>query len=98
MYGNANVWKYFTDAFDCLPLASLIEGRIFCPHGGLSPSLNKIDEVAKLNRHVEIPHEGPICDLMWSDLTRDRDGESAREVRDTRSDWTSHKSSITTTT
>ena len=67
VYGNANVWKYFTDAFDCLPLASLIEGRIFCPHGGLSPSLNKIDEVAKLNRHVEIPHEGPICDLMWSD-------------------------------
>ena len=67
VYGNANVWRYFTDTFDCLPLASLIEGKIFCPHGGLSPSLAKIEEISKLNRRVEIPHEGPICDLMWSD-------------------------------
>lgn len=67
VYGNANVWKNFTDMFDFLPLAALIEGVIFCPHGGLSPSLDKLDEVEKLNRQVEIPHEGPICDLMWSD-------------------------------
>eukprot|EP00968_Pinguiococcus_pyrenoidosus_P013402 scaffold1220_cov259-Pinguiococcus_pyrenoidosus.AAC.74 len=33
-YGNANVWKYFTDLFDCLPLAASIEDRIFCPHAG----------------------------------------------------------------
>jgi len=67
VYGNANVWTYFTDTFDCLPLSSIIEGVIFCPHGGLSPSLDKLDEVLKLNRRIEIPHEGPICDLMWSD-------------------------------
>eukprot|EP00940_MAST-03C_sp_MAST-3C-sp2_P000025 g25.t1 len=67
VYGNANVWKYFTEVFDCLPLSSCIEGSIFCPHGGLSPSLSKLDEISKLNRRVEIPHEGPICDLMWSD-------------------------------
>ena len=53
-------------AFDCLPLASLIREEFSVPMVA-SPSLNKIDEVAKLNRHVEIPHEGPICDLMWSD-------------------------------
>jgi serine/threonine-protein phosphatase 2A catalytic subunit len=67
VYGNASCWKYFTDMFDCLPLAALIDGVIFCPHGGLSPSLDRLDEVRKLNRLVEIPHEGPICDLMWSD-------------------------------
>ena len=50
-----------------MPLSSCIEGSIFCPHGGLSPSLSKLDEISKLNRRVEIPHEGPICDLMWSD-------------------------------
>lgn len=67
VYGNANVWKYFTDTFDCLPLSSLIEGKVFCPHGGLSPSLTNVEDVSKLDRHMEIPHEGPICDLMWSD-------------------------------
>ena len=38
-YGNANVWKYFTDLFDSLPLTCIIENQIFCPHGGLNSSL-----------------------------------------------------------
>ena len=39
-YGNANVWKYFTDLFDYLPVTALIENQIFCLHGGLSPSID----------------------------------------------------------
>mmetsp|Transcript_19022 Transcript_19022/g.21189 ORF Transcript_19022/g.21189 Transcript_19022/m.21189 type:complete len:311 (+) Transcript_19022:83-1015(+) len=66
-YGNANVWKYFTELFDYLPISALIENRIFCPHGGLSPSIDTIDNIRTLDRFDEIPHEGPICDLMWSD-------------------------------
>ena len=66
-YGNANVWKYFTDLFDFLPLTCLIENRIFCPHGGLSPSLDTLDHIRVLDRVQEVPHEGPICDLLWSD-------------------------------
>ena len=66
-YGNANVWKYFTDLFDYLPLTCLIENRIFCPHGGLSPSLDTLDHIRVLDRLQEVPHEGPICDLLWSD-------------------------------
>ena len=27
-YGNANVWKYFTDLFDYLPLTALVEGQV----------------------------------------------------------------------
>lgn len=27
-YGNANVWKYFTDLFDYLPLTALIESQV----------------------------------------------------------------------
>jgi len=42
-YGNANVWKIFTDLFDFLPLTALVEGKIFCMHGGLSPTIDKID-------------------------------------------------------
>jgi len=42
-YGNANVWKYFTDLFDYLPLTALVEKKILCMHGGLSPNLDTID-------------------------------------------------------
>jgi hypothetical protein len=28
-YGNTNVWKYFTDAFDYLPLGAIIDGTYF---------------------------------------------------------------------
>ena len=66
-YGNANPWKYFNDVFDYLPLASIIEGKIFCVHGGLSPKICYIDQIRLLNRVQEIPHEGPFSDLMWSD-------------------------------
>ena len=66
-YGSANVWKYFTDLFDYLPLTALIEGKIFCLHGGLSPSLDTLDNIRQLDRIQEVPHEGPMCDLLWSD-------------------------------
>mmetsp|Transcript_12725 Transcript_12725/g.51121 ORF Transcript_12725/g.51121 Transcript_12725/m.51121 type:complete len:287 (+) Transcript_12725:345-1205(+) len=66
-YGNANVWKYFTDLFDHLPLAAVVDDRLFCPHGGLSPSLDTVDQILALDRTHEVPHEGPVCDLMWSD-------------------------------
>lgn len=66
-YGNANVWKYFTDLFDYLPLTAVVESKIFCLHGGLSPSLDSLDQVRALDRVQEVPHEGPMCDLLWSD-------------------------------
>ncbi|KAE9607113.1 putative protein-serine/threonine phosphatase [Lupinus albus] len=66
-YGNANVWKFFTDLFDYLPLTALIESQIFCLHGGLSPSLDTLDNIRALDRIQEVPHEGPMCDLLWSD-------------------------------
>jgi serine/threonine-protein phosphatase 2A catalytic subunit len=66
-YGNGNVWTYFCDVFDYLPLGCLIDGRIFCTHGGLSPQLDTLDDIRALDRVQEIPHSGPMCDLMWSD-------------------------------
>ncbi|KAL9599471.1 MAG: hypothetical protein Q9219_003810 [cf. Caloplaca sp. 3 TL-2023] len=66
-YGNANVWKFFTDLFDFLPLTALIDNQIFCLHGGLSPSIDTLDNIRALDRIQEVPHEGPMCDLLWSD-------------------------------
>jgi diadenosine tetraphosphatase ApaH/serine/threonine PP2A family protein phosphatase len=61
------VWKIFTDFFDYLPLTALIENQIFCLHGGLSPSIDTLDNIRALDRVQEVPHEGPMCDLLWSD-------------------------------
>lgn len=66
-YGNASVWKHFTDLFDFLPLTALVDGQIFCLHGGLSPSIDTLDHIRALDRLQEVPHEGPMCDLLWSD-------------------------------
>jgi len=66
-YGNANVWKYFTDLFDYLPLTAVVENQIFCLHGGLSPSIDTLEQIRQLDRLQEVPHEGPMCDLLWSD-------------------------------
>jgi serine/threonine-protein phosphatase 2A catalytic subunit len=66
-YGHANVWKYFTDLFDYFPVTALVEHAMFCLHGGLSPSIDTLDHVRQLDRVQEVPHEGPMCDLLWSD-------------------------------
>lgn len=66
-YGNANPWKYCTEVFDYLGIAALVEGKILCIHGGLSPDIRTIDQIRLIDRRVEVPHEGPFCDLMWSD-------------------------------
>mmetsp|Transcript_37174 Transcript_37174/g.37850 ORF Transcript_37174/g.37850 Transcript_37174/m.37850 type:complete len:305 (+) Transcript_37174:170-1084(+) len=66
-YGNANPWKYCVEVFDYLNLAALVDGKVLCVHGGLSPELRTIDQIQILERVQEIPHDGPYCDLMWSD-------------------------------
>lgn len=57
----------FTDLFDFFPITALVENKIFCLHGGLSPNIETIDNIRDLNRFQEVPHDGPMCDLLWSD-------------------------------
>ncbi|KAJ2451003.1 putative serine/threonine protein phosphatase [Coemansia sp. RSA 2336] len=66
-YQTSGVWKAFTDLFDCLSLTVIIDDSIFCVHGGLSPSIVLVDQLKMLDRFGEIPHEGPLADLVWSD-------------------------------
>lgn len=84
-YGSSNVWRWCCEVFDYLALGAIVDGRVFCVHGGLSPNLTGIDQVRlilprdfctlsfcalqirAIDRKQEVPHDGPMCDLLWSD-------------------------------
>jgi serine/threonine-protein phosphatase 4 catalytic subunit len=53
-YGSVNVWRYCTDAFDYLSLSALIDGSIFCVHGGLSPAISGLDQIRTIDRKQEV--------------------------------------------
>ena len=66
-FGGVNVWKYCTDIFDLFSLAAVIDGKIFCVHGGLSPNAEHIDDIRAVDRKQEVPHDGAMSDMLWSD-------------------------------
>jgi serine/threonine-protein phosphatase 2A catalytic subunit len=55
---NPQIWKYFTDLFDYLPLTAVVENSIFCLHGGLSPAIDCLDHIKMIDRFLEVPHDG----------------------------------------
>ncbi|XP_037454959.1 serine/threonine-protein phosphatase PP1-like [Triticum dicoccoides] len=71
---SVRLWKLFTDCFNCLPVAALIDEKILCMHGGLSPDLDSLDRIAEIQRPVDVPDQGLLCDLLWSDPDRESPG------------------------
>ena len=70
---NIKLWKLFTDCFNCLPISAIIDDKIFCAHGGLSPDLKHFDQIRNITRPTDVPDSGLICDLLWSDPDEDAD-------------------------
>ncbi|CAR30341.1 phosphoprotein phosphatase PP4 catalytic subunit PPH3 [Lachancea thermotolerans CBS 6340] len=66
-YGNSNVWRYCCEVFDYLSLGAVVDGQVFCVHGGLSPNVTTVNQIRAIERKQEVPHEGAMCDLLWSD-------------------------------
>ncbi len=71
---NIKLWKTFTDCFNCLPVASIIDEKIFCMHGGLSPELSNMEQIRRIMRPTDVPDTGLLCDLLWSDPEKDMSG------------------------
>ncbi|KAL8540908.1 hypothetical protein ACS0TY_002238 [Phlomoides rotata] len=64
---NVRLWKIFTDCFNCLPVSALIDDKIICMHGGISPELKRLDQINEIQRPTDIPDNGLLCDLLWAD-------------------------------
>jgi serine/threonine-protein phosphatase PP1 catalytic subunit len=56
----------FITVFDCLPIAALIDEKVFCSHGGLSPEMTDMADVRQVVRPCAVPDRGLVRDLLWS--------------------------------
>lgn len=79
---SVKLWRTFGDCFNCMPVAAVVANKIFCTHGGLSPDLYTLDQIKNIRRPTDVPDEGLLCDLLWSDPDPDSQGwtESDRGV------------------
>lgn len=64
---NVKLWKTFCDVFNCLPVAAIVDEKIFCTHGGLSPDHTSMEQIRRIMRPTDVPDQGLLCDLLWSD-------------------------------
>jgi len=71
---SIKLWKTFTDCFNTLPVAAVVDEKILCMHGGISPELKNFDQVRRIMRPTDVPDSGLLCDLLWSDPDKDISG------------------------
>ena len=64
---DLKLWKKFSMVFGWLPIAACVEERILCMHGGLSPDLEDMNDIMRIERPTEVPEQGMLCDILWSD-------------------------------
>uniref|UniRef100_F1L664 Serine/threonine-protein phosphatase n=1 Tax=Ascaris suum TaxID=6253 RepID=F1L664_ASCSU len=70
-FQNADVgeqlWHFFLNVFNMIPLAAVVDNRILCMHGGISPHLKDFRNIEDVRRPTLVPPYGLICDILWSD-------------------------------
>eukprot|EP01098_Paradermamoeba_levis_P000093 TRINITY_DN100_c0_g1_i1.p1 TRINITY_DN100_c0_g1~~TRINITY_DN100_c0_g1_i1.p1 ORF type:complete len:536 (-),score=144.12 TRINITY_DN100_c0_g1_i1:121-1641(-) len=79
---SLEIYDLFMECFDCLPLAASIEtgiGTFLCMHGGLSPEIDNLEDIEIIDRFMEPPKTGPLCDLIWSDPIEEGTAEGLTE-------------------
>ncbi|SPP75412.1 serine/threonine-protein phosphatase alpha-2 isoform-like [Drosophila guanche] len=64
---TVKLWRTFVDCYNSMPVAAIVDEKIFCCHGGLSPDLLNMNQISQLIRPCDVPDKGLLCDLLWSD-------------------------------
>lgn len=71
--GDEEIYELFIESFEALPIAADVNGDYLCMHGGISPELDTVEDINKINRFIEPPLQGFLCDLLWSDPCQDKE-------------------------
>lgn len=64
---SVKMWKAFCNTFNCLPCTAVVDDKIICMHGGLSPELSQMEQIANITRPCDVPDTGLLCDILWAD-------------------------------
>uniref|UniRef100_A0A7S3FTV2 Serine/threonine-protein phosphatase n=1 Tax=Strombidium rassoulzadegani TaxID=1082188 RepID=A0A7S3FTV2_9SPIT len=64
---SLGLWRDFCSMFNFLPISAIIDERILCMHGGLSPELQNLAQINAIQRPQDVPDEGLLCDMLWAD-------------------------------
>jgi serine/threonine-protein phosphatase PP1 catalytic subunit len=69
------IWLEINAVFQWMPLAAVIQDKILCLHGGLSPELKTLSQLRAIKREqiYNIPDSGLVCDILWSDPEKSGD-------------------------
>ena len=57
-----------------MPVAAIIDEKVFCCHGGISPDLQSMEQIRRIERPTDVPDTGLLCDLLWADPDKDIQG------------------------
>ncbi|TFY68094.1 hypothetical protein EVG20_g3697 [Dentipellis fragilis] len=64
---SERVYDACINSFCALPVCALLDGKFFCVHGGISPELNTLADIERMDRFQEPASFGLLCDLLWAD-------------------------------
>ena len=67
VYYSNTLFIRMNEVFQSIPIAAVVNKKIFCVHAGISMTHTTLEEISMIDRFCEIPYKGPLAELTWSD-------------------------------